>query len=106
MQRYVILPLQLRICSPAENECYQQLRHKTFDCRVACTGLFADVRVIKRNPTFTNDIDGFDVESQEERFKVEQLFAQYGKYKTGFVENIHFQLESIYIAHSTRNYSK
>ena len=104
LQNYLIYPLQARTCSPAENECYQKLSHNNFDCRVACSGLFADIDVLKRKPSSINDIDDFDVESEEERTKIEQLLTQYKKYKTGFVENFHFELGSRY--YSKLNSSK
>ena len=97
---------QTPICSPAENECYQKLRHNTFDCKAACTGLFADVNVEKWKPTLTNDLDGFGIENNEERIKFAQLLIQYRKYKTDFVENIQFELENIYSAFLTLNFSK
>ena len=56
----------------------------------------------------TNDLDGFNVEDNDERQKFERLLAQYGRYKTAFLDNIHFEIESdenIY-RQSTYNYSK
>ena len=43
----------------------------------------------------TNDPDGFNVGDNDERQKFERLLAQYGKYKTAFLDNIHFQVEDV-----------
>ena len=88
--------MQAPICSPAENECYQKLEHKTFDCKVACTGVFADINVKKREKTFTNDIAGFKIEKNEEQYKFERLLMQYGKYKNDLLESIKFEKQNIY----------
>ena len=62
--------------------------------------------MLKRKPSSIKDIDDFDVEIDEERIKVEQLLAQYRKYKTGFVENVNFDLRSKYHYTAPQNYSK
>ena len=62
----------------------------------------------------TNDLDGFNVGDNEERQKFERLLAQYGKYETAFLDNIHFEIENnenLFDGRSTvlrvhRNYSK
>ena len=100
--------LQIPTCTPAENECYQNLRHNSFDCKVACSGFFADINSRKGKSTRTNNLDGFNVEDNDERQKFKRLLAQYGRYKTAFLDNIHFEIESdenIY-RQSTYNYSK
>ena len=105
---------RLRTCSSAENECYQNLRHNSFDCKVACTGFFADINVLKGKSTKTNNVDGFNVGDNDERQKFERLLAQYGKYKIAFLDNIHFEIENnenLFDGRSTvlrvhRNYSK
>ena len=93
--------MQSRTCSPAENECYQKLRHNTFDCRVPCTGLFADVNVKK-----AEQFD-FIIENDEERQKFDWLQTQYGKYEADFLEKIDFtNFDNIYTGHPRFNYSK
>ena len=87
--------LQIPTCTPAENECYQNLRHNSFDCKVACTGFFADINVRKGKSTRTDDLNDFNVQDNDERQKFERLLAQYGKYKTAFLDNIHFQVEDV-----------
>ena len=106
--------LQIPTCTPAENECYQNLRHNSFDCKVACTGFFADINVRKGKSTMTNDLDGFNVGDNDERQKFERLLAQYGKYETAFLDNTHFEIENnenLFDGRSSvlrvhRNYSK
>ena len=100
--------LQIPTCTPAEIECYQNLGHNSFDCKVACTGFFADINIRKGKSTRTDDLNDFNVQDNDERRKFERLLAQYGKYKTAFLDNIHFEIESdenIY-RQSTYNYSK
>ena len=87
--------LQIPTCTPAENECYQNLRHNSFDCKVACTGFFADIIIRKGKSTRTDDLNDFNVQDNDERQKFERLLAQYGKYKTAFLDNIHFQVEDV-----------
>ena len=107
IQNYLIHSLQIRSCSPAENECYQKLGHNTFDCRVSCTGLFADVNVKKTRQISRENLDNFNIENYEERQKLDLLLAQYGKYKTGFFENIYFEnYYGVYSGYSRFNYSK
>ena len=99
--------MQLRTCSPAENECYQKLRHNTFDCTVSCNGLFADISVKKIKRISRDYLDDFDMENDEERQKFDSLLAQYGKYKTNFLENIHFEnIDKTFNGYSRFNYSK
>ena len=102
--------MQLRTCSPSENECYGKLEHKTFDCRVPCTGLFADVNVKKIIQISEDTLDVLNIENDEERQKFDRLLAQYGKYKTVLFENVHFEnIDNIYLGHtlySRFNYSK
>ena len=105
----VKLLLQIPTCSSAENECYQNLRHNSFGCKVACTGFFADINVRKGKSTKTNNLDGFNVEDNGERQKFEGMLAQYGKYKTAFLDDINFEIENeenIFQGRRTRNYSK
>ena len=87
--------MQIPTCTPAENECYQNLGHNSFDCKVACTGFFADINVRKGKSTRTDDLNDFNVQDNDERQKFERLLAQYGKYKTAFLDNIHFQVEDV-----------
>ena len=102
-----ILLLQIRACSPAENDCYQQLSDNTFGCRVSCTGLFADINDKKTMQITKESLDDLNYENNEERQKFDRLLVEYGKYKTDFLENIKVEtIDEIYIGHSKSNYSK
>ena len=74
---------------------------------VSCTGLFADLNVKKINQISREHLDDFNIENDEEKHKFELLLAQYGKYKTLFLENIHFDnFGGAFAGFSRNNYSK
>ena len=67
-------------CSPNATSCYTAVSRDTHGCKVACTGLYADVQ-------FTED-DLSKPGKDMDKFKI--LQEQYHAYKSNYAKNIKF----------------
>ena len=80
-----------KICSPNQTACSTQMKKDSFGCRVACTGLYADVSYSKGSPEDTT-MDDEDRILDTEVFS--KLVNDYKDFKSKFVRNLIFNSTS------------
>ena len=74
------------MCSPAGRDCIDVESQKSFDCKMSCVGLYADVGVSKKH-TRLEDVPG----------QLKDLVEAYDRHKKRIVKNFVFNAS----AHST-----
>ena len=67
------------MCSPAGRDCIDRESHKSFDCKMACVGLYADVGVSEKHTRLEGDSK-----------QLMGLVEAYERHKKKFVKNFVF----------------
>ena len=83
----------MTICSPEGRDCIENKATSTFNCSVACEGIYADVQWVE------NVVEGMEGKKRDglDRQKFEKMMSEYNQFKKNQVQ--HFRFDSA--AHST-----